>query len=106
MESCGYCICFVEQPANRALAEKLITEISTYTLPKKMYILAEEVQYKTGRFTYHRWDSINKEQLDILSGCRWLLIICNKEDRNSSGISQAINYFAANKKRFHTSRSS
>lgn len=98
MESCGYCICFVEQPANRALAEKLITEISTYTLPKKMYILAEEVQYKTGRFLpITDGTPLTKEQLDILSGCRWLLIICNKEDRNSSGISQVINYFAANK---------
>ena len=35
MEFLDYCICFVDEAANRILAEKLISEISTYALPKK-----------------------------------------------------------------------
>ncbi len=96
MEYSDYCICFVDETVNRILAEKLISEISTYALPKKVHNLADEAQYKKGQLLPLKGEtSLTKEQLNTLSSCRWLLVVCNNKDRNSSGISQAINYFSA-----------
>ena len=94
MAFCDYCICFVEEAANRILAEKLISEVSTYTLPKKVHSLAEGEQYKNG-LLLPLIDKVplTEAQLSILSNCYWLLVVCNNKDQNALGISQAINYF-------------
>ena len=100
MAFCDYCICFVEEAANRILAEKLISEVSTYTLPKKVHSLAEGEQYKNG-LLLPLIDKVplTEAQLSILSNCYWLLVVCNNKDQNALGISQAINYFAASRGR-------
>lgn len=96
MEFLDYCICFVDEAANRILAEKLISEISTYALPKKAHSLTDEVKYKSGRLLPVKDETqLANGQLNILSNCRWLLVVCNDKDRNSPGIRQAINYFTA-----------
>ena len=100
MVFCDYCICFVEEAANRILAEKLISEISTYTLPKKVLSLAEGEQYKNGILLPITDESpLTEDQLNIIYNCRWLLVVCNNKDQNALGISQAINYFAASRGR-------
>ncbi len=98
MAFCDYCICFVEEGANRILAEKLISEISKYTLPKKVLSQTVEAQYQNGCMLPLSYDApLTAEQLNILSCCRWLLVVCNNKDRNVPGISQAINYFTVSK---------
>jgi|GEM_PF-2124391 len=93
-----YCICFVEDAANRILAEKLISEISAYTLPKKLHDNVEEAQYKNGCLLPLTYDArLTDQQLSILSFCRWLLVLCSKKNRDSPGVRQTIKYFAANR---------
>jgi len=93
-----YCICFVEEAANRIIAEKLISEISAYTLPKKIHSFVKDAQYKNGCLLPLTYEApLTNQQLSILSCCRWLLVLCSERNRNSPVIRQTIKFFAANR---------
>lgn len=98
MDYFDFCVCFVEKPANRALAERLILEVSSYTLPKNVRTLEDETQYKKGQIlALLPHAPLNNEQEKMLINCRWLMVICNNQDREVLSICQAINFFIINK---------
>ncbi|NLX63333.1 MAG: hypothetical protein GX022_00920 [Clostridiaceae bacterium] len=93
-----YCICFVEETANRILAEKLISEIAAYSLPKILHNYIDEAQYKNGCLLSLVYEAqLTNQQLSILSFSRWLLVLCSKKNRDSPCVRQAIRFFAANR---------
>lgn len=95
-----YCICFADQPSNREIANKLILEVSSYKLPRKVKDFDGEPAYTKGCLLPLSNDApLTNEQENILKSCRWLMILCTKQARQAFSINQAIHFFILNKGR-------
>ncbi len=100
MDDYDYCICFIELPSNRALAERLVSEVASYRLPKNVQKLERVESYQRAYLMGIPSDGLlTPEQESLLKRCRWLLIFCTGQAREAQNIRQVIQFFMANKGR-------
>lgn len=100
MEYFDYCVCYIDNHINRAVADKLVKEVSSYEIPKNIRENISNLNYKRSCVLPLLLNTpLSNEQKYLLNNCRWLLVICRKQERDALSISHAINFFNGLNKR-------